>query len=232
MLVPSDKKRLGANITAIEDHEVEWFREDLFAWFGEHGRQFPWRSTDTSLFEHVLSEILLQRTRAETLAPFFRKFIREFRSWEDIAELTVAELECALTPIGLSKQRAPRIHALAEILAKNGGELPESVHELQELPAIGQYVAYAIQSYRGIARLPLLDASMARVIERCFWPRQLADIRYDPYLQETAQHLIDCDRSIELSWAILDLAALVCRLKSPRCIECPLARQCNFEGGH
>jgi A/G-specific adenine glycosylase len=183
------------------------------------------------MFEHVLSEILLQRTRAEMLAPFFRGFVQEFQCWEDIAKLSVSELECVLRPIGLSKQRAPRIHSLAVILANNGGELPNSVAKLQELPAIGQYVAYAIQVYRGNSRLPLLDASMARVIERCFGPRQRADIRYDPGLQETAQRLVDCDRSIEMSWAILDLAALICKSKSPDCDSCPLTQQCRFEQG-
>ena len=77
----------------IDDREIEWFREDLLAWYKENGRTFPWRSTDTSLYQHVIAEILLQRTRAETLAPFFEDFVCKYDSWESLARLSVEELE-------------------------------------------------------------------------------------------------------------------------------------------
>jgi A/G-specific adenine glycosylase len=69
---------------------------------------------------------------------------------------------------------------------------------------------------------------MARVIERCFGQRELADIRYDPRLQEICQRIVDTDQSLEISWAILDLAALLCRPKVPLCDACPLATNCRY----
>ena len=211
----------------IEDREIEWFREDVLEWYREHGRAFPWRSADTSLYQHAIAEILLQRTRAETLAPFFEKFVRKYDSWESLAGLSVEELKQELDPIGLATQRAPRIRALAQVMVKRKGRFPERIDELQSLPAIGQYVAYAIQSFRGAWRLPLLDAGMARVIERCFGSRDLADIRHDSRLQEICQRVVDSEPSLEISWAILDLAALVCRQKGPHCDICPVERLCR-----
>jgi A/G-specific adenine glycosylase len=212
----------------IEDREIEWFREDLLGWYKEHGRIFPWRAPETSLYRHVLAEILLQRTRAESLVPFFEKFAQKFDSWEAIAELSVEELKQELQPIGLASQRAPRISALAMIMVERKGQFPEGLDELLSLPAIGQYVAYAIQTFRGIWRLPLLDAGMARVIERRFGSRELADIRYDSRLQEICQRIVDTDRPLEISWAILDLAALVCRTRVPLCETCPVESMCKF----
>lgn len=211
----------------IEDHEIEWFREDLLEWYEDNGRKFPWRSPKTSLYQHVIAEILLQRTRAETLAPFFIDFIHKYECWDALAELSVQELEKELQIIGLANQRAPRVSALAQIMVQKRGQFPENLDELLALPAIGQYVAYAIQSFRGVWRLPLLDAGMARVIERCFGSRELADIRYDSRLQEICQRVVDSDPPLEISWAILDLAAVLCRPKAPRCDICPVASLCE-----
>jgi A/G-specific adenine glycosylase len=213
---------------SIEDCEIEWFREDVVEWYKEHGRNFPWRAPDTNLYRHVLAEILLQRTRAETLAPFFDEFAGKYDSWASLATVSVQDLEQELKPIGLASQRAPRINALAKIIVQKEGQFPENLDDLLSLPAVGQYVAYAIQSYRGIWRFPLLDAGMARVIERCFGPRELADIRYDAKLQEICQRVVDTEQPLKISWAILDLAALVCRPKNPLCDKCPVERLCRF----
>lgn len=215
----------------IEDHEIEWFRDDLMAWYEQHGRDFPWRRTGTSLYQHVIAEILLQRTRAETLSGFYKSFIRKYDDWSALASVSVEELEQDLKPVGLATQRAPRINSLAQMMVQKNGRFPEDINELQALPAIGQYVAYAIQTYRGVWRLPLLDTGMARVIERCFGQRELADIRYDPQLQERAQRIVDSDGSLEVSWAILDLAALVCRPSAPNCDDCPVKQSCEYAAG-
>jgi A/G-specific adenine glycosylase len=77
---------------------------------------------------------------------------------------------------------------------------------------------------------PLLDTNMARVLERFFGPRLMADIRYDPYLQALAKEVVSCDDAIRVNWAVLDLAALVCRLRNPNCGHCPLTSRCQFAG--
>ena len=75
---------------------------------------------------------------------------------------------------------------------------------------------------------PFLDGNMARVQERCFGPRKLADIRYDPYLQTLAQKVVKKPRSLEVNWAVLDLGALVCVKNKPNCAECPIASICDY----
>ncbi len=69
---------------------------------------------------------------------------------------------------------------------------------------------------------------MARILERYFGPRQMADIRYDPYLQDLARQVVGKAKDPRLvNWAILDLGALVCTARNPRCNACPLKKGCR-----
>ena len=199
----------------------------LLGWFEENGRKFPWRKASASNYQYIVAEVLLQRTRAETVADFFPKFIKEFPSWKKLGSVSVTSLQRHLQPIGLWRRRATSIHALAQAMAKRNGRFPKNREAIEELPGIGQYIANAVLLFcHGEAR-PLLDANMARVLERVFGPRNLADIRYDPYLQKLALEVVQCEEARKLNWAILDLAATTCRTNRPHCEECPLMSTCQ-----
>ena len=209
------------------DQELDWIREDLVRWHKSNRRSFPWRRKSTSLYQHVITEILLQRTKAETVAAFYQPFFSRFRNWNALSAAPIRVLQDVLKPIGLWKRRSQSIHKLATIMSRRRGRFPDTRSELYKLPAVGQYVANSILLFKEISREPLLDSGMARVIERCFGPRDLADIRYDPKLQETARRLVDCEDALELNWALLDLAATVCRPSNPECSMCPLSKRCR-----
>lgn len=121
------------------------------------------------------------------------------------------------------------MRALAQEMAKRQGRFPRERNEIESLPGIGQYVASAVLLFCHDVPQPLIDVNMARVLERVYKPRRLADIRYDPYLQELARRVVGCDRSKEVNWAILDLAALICVTGQPRCDVCPLSDLCSHK---
>jgi len=75
---------------------------------------------------------------------------------------------------------------------------------------------------------PLLDVNMARVLERYFGPRQLTDIRYDPYLQNLSHQVVNHENSKQINWAILDFAALICKSRNPKCVTCFLSAGCKY----
>ena len=103
--------------------------------------------------------------------------------------------------------------------------------ELESLPGVGQYIASAILTFCHNKPEPLLDVNMARVIERFFGPRELADIRYDPYLQAITGNIIQQENGKALNWAILDFSALVCKRQKPLCEKCPIVESCNYANG-
>lgn len=205
-----------------------WFRRRLRAWFRTNARDFPWRHESASNYIRILSEVLLQRTRAQAAADFIPEFINRYPSWDKIARARPTVLQKHLKPIGLWRRRSASLASLANEMMRRNGEFPATRSELEQLPNVGQYIANAVLLFCHRKRQPLLDVNMARVLERFFGPRDLADIRYDPYLQATAKKLVAGTDPIQLNWAILDHAATVCKISRPLCDQCPFTKRCKF----
>ncbi len=178
-------------------------------------------------FHKVCFELLLQRTRAETVARIYPHFFGMFQGWRDLRAVSVEELEEQLKPIGLWRRRARSIKGLAEYAAARNGVFPSNEKELASLAGVGQYVANAILLFQHGQPRPLLDGNMARVIERFIRLRRLADLRYDPWLQAASHWLVRCDDPISINWATLDFASAVCVPATPYCEDCVLSSRCN-----
>lgn len=215
-----------------DSRELSRFRKRLLNWFEEHGRKFPWRRASTTKYQSIIAEVLLQRTRAETISYFFLDFVREFPSWKKLDSASITQLQRYLQPIGLWRRRATSIQALAQEMVQRNGRFPRSREEIESLPGIGQYIANAVLLLCHGEPQPLLDVNMARVLERVFGPRKLADIRYDPYLQQLAMRVVQCKKPAKLNWAILDLASAICLPRKPRCSTCPLLTMCQWAHDH
>src|SRR5690349_20688713 len=92
----------------LQESKVHHLRQSLLSWWGRSQRKFPWRKKSASRYQQIVSEVLLQRTRAETVAAYWPSFLSRFPSWRSLAETSTNQIEAALKPIGLAKQRAPR----------------------------------------------------------------------------------------------------------------------------
>ena len=197
-------------------------------WYSDHGRGYLWRNASATIYVRIVSEVLLQRTRADTVQRFAPDFFREYPSWKHLADATETELQERLKTIGLWRQKARSLSQLAQVMAKRAGRFPRSREDIQALPNVGQYIANAVLLFRFQQPEPLLDSNMARVIERYFGQRKLADVRFDPYLQSLAKRIVQYGGCPALTnWAILDLGALVCRPSKPLCSKCPLSKECT-----
>lgn len=206
---------------------VNVFRRRVLSWCADSGRVFPWRQPSATKYARVVSEVLLQRTRAETVAGFFPRFMREYPSWRSLGQATEAELRTFLQPLGIWRRRARSLVRLAQEMSDRSGRFPSDQESLNALTNVGQYVGNAAMLFCHGEPRPLIDAGMARVVERHFGPRRLADIRYDPYLQALALRIVQCDTPIEVNWGILDLAAMICHSQRPACGICPVRANCR-----
>lgn len=216
------REKLGG----IHVRNVRLFQTRLLAWFTRSARKFPWRKRNASVYQKVVAEVLLQRTRADVVSGFLPGFLERFPSWAKLARASQKELRAFLQPLGLWRRRAASLKKLAAKLASRNGCFPRNRVDIELLPGVGQYIANAVMLFCHGEAQPLLDVNMARVLERYFGPRTLADIRYDPYLQSLARRVLRSTDALSLNWAILDLAALICTNRRPRCGECPLASGC------
>jgi A/G-specific adenine glycosylase len=212
---------------AISKQKLKRFQTALLKWFAVNSRYFPWRIESASNYQKIISEVLLQRTKAETIAKFYPIFLKKYPNWKRIDSEEQENLAEFLEPIGLYMQRSERLKKLAHEMALKNCRLPRKREELKKLPFFGQYIVNAILLLIYNERAPLLDVNMARVLERNFGKRKLSDIRNDPYLQKLAYDFADHCDSKELNWAIIDFSALVCKPK-PKCNICPINIDCKY----
>lgn len=214
-------------VTSGEKRKLTSLANDLKDWAKAKGRDFRWRSSSAGTYQQVVVEVLLQRTTATAVAAFFEAFVTKYPDWSQLAGAKVEDLEDLLKPLGLWRRRAKSLIGIASYAAHNDGQFSSDPSEHRHVPAVGQYVSNAILQFQHGRAVPLLDANMARVIERFVRPRKLADIRHDRWLQEASHWLVRRD-SREVNWAVLDFAALVCKARNPTCPACPVSSRCNF----
>ncbi len=208
--------------------KILWFRNKVLTWYDIEGRHFPWRNKSATKYQIISAEILLQRTKAETVAGFYPLFFKQFPSWKALSHASKDEIGAFIKPIGLWRQRSRTLSSLSKAMVNLSERFPKTRKEIEMLPGVGQYIANAIEMFCNSTPRPLLDVNMARVLERFFGPRKLADIRYDPYLQKLSHRVISIKKAKELNWAILDFASIVCRSRQPLCKYCFLNRGCYF----
>ena len=212
----------------IRKSKIDFFQIRILLWFEKEGRKFPWRKKGLTSYQKVIAEVLLQRTKAETVAKFYKTFLTKYPNWGSLNNTRTKTLEKVLTPIGLYRQRSLLLKKLAKEMVKLNGKLPKGKEEIEKLPFAGQYITNAILQYIFHKPAPLLDVNMARVLERFFGPRELADIRYDPYLQELAWKVVNHKDSKKINWGILDFAAGICTIKDPKCFSCINKDKCSY----
>lgn len=215
------------NLNYIYESDIQFFQKQLLAWYKLNGREFLWRRKSATNYELIISEVFLQRTKAETVSKFLPTFLKKYPSWKQLGEATEIELQEITRPLGLYKQRGSRLFKLAQELKRRKGRFPKERNQVAEIPMMGQYITNAYELYILNKRSPLLDVNMARLLERFFGERKLADIRHDPYLQTLAYRVVDVDESKELNWAILDYASLICKKSKPLCNSCRLNESCK-----
>ena len=223
-----DKWAKKESPTLPSHQEIKAFVKSLLNWYRHNGRQYPWREETSTLYQKVVAEILLQRTRADTVASFLPEFYMQFPSWKELSTSNQEDLHQFLYPLGLWRQKAKRLQDLANEIINREGQFPDDYNETRDLPGVGQYIANAIALFNLKEPRPLLDVNMARVLESYFGPRELADIRDDPYIQNLAHMIILVSNDyININFAILDFAALICTQK-PLSYQCPAKSGCKL----
>lgn len=222
------RNRQASRPAGVRAARMNAFRGKLLNWFETAARAFPWRAVDATPYIQVLTEVLVQQTRAENVAAMLPHILSRYPDWQSLSRGRIADLEQLLRPLGLWRRRARALKNLATALSERNWKWPADRSELETLPAVGQYVASAVRIFVHQEREPLLDTNMARLLERYFGTRILADIRYDPWLQGLARSLVSREDPRHVNWAVLDFGALICTARRPRCPQCPLRTGCRF----
>jgi len=170
---------------------------------------------------------MLQQTRVETVIPYFARWMARFPSVRQLAMASQQDVLSQWEGLGYYS-RARNLHQAAQIILEQyDGELPRDMRLLRSLPGIGRYTAGAIASIAFGLDEPLLDANVRRVLARVFAVRTPADSSLgQKKLWGLAEVHLPKGKSSEYNQALMDLGAMVCVPKNPRCTTCPLTRLC------
>jgi A/G-specific adenine glycosylase len=201
------------------------FRSRLLRWGDQHRRSFPWRETDDP-FRILVAEVLLQRSRGRTVAGVFDRLFERWPDARALSEARTPSIASVIRPLGLVK-RATTLKALAAVVDEAGG-VPDTLDGLLTLPGVGRYAASATLAVAFGKRAPVVDGVSARVYRRFFGLDGDAPPSSDVELWDVVHRVTPRTHLREWNWAVLDLAALVCLPKIPRCQECPLATRCPY----
>jgi A/G-specific adenine glycosylase len=206
--------------------ELREFRRRLVRWFRRRGRNLPWRRTRDP-YRILVSEFMLQQTQVVRVAQYYPRFLRRYPTIAELARATPARVREAWDGLGYYR-RAANLHRLARlVVAEHAGKVPNDPEVLRRLPGIGRYTAGAVATFAFELAQPAVDTNVGRVIRRAFHPRARGPTGQQRVWRTAAQLQ---PRAGNPAWtfnqAIMELGALVCTARVPKCGECPVRAVC------
>ena len=209
--------RVRSNSRAISRAVTRWGRQNYAS--------FPWR-TEQNPWLSLAAEILLQRTRASTVARVFPEFRARFPAPRRLARATEDDLAGVIGQLGL-RWRIPLLKELAEELSDRDGNVPETEAELTALPAVGDYVAAAYMSLHRGRRAVIVDANVVRWLARMTGQPSDGETRRKRWLRDLADVLTPKRVYRDYNYAVLDLTMSIC-VRDPTCPDCPVRKYCCY----
>lgn len=203
-------------------------RRRLLAWYRRHRRDLPWRRTRDP-YAILVSEMMLQQTRVAVVEDRWRRFVARFPDAAALAGASEDDVLALWSGLGYYR-RARHLQAAARAIRdRHDGRVPEEAKLLRQLPGVGAYTAAAVASIAFDRPEPLVDGNVARVLARWF------RVRGDPREGETARRLARLATELvprrggagDWNQALMELGALVCLPRDPRCASCPVASSCG-----
>ncbi len=198
-------------------------------WYRANGRDLPWRRTRDP-YAILVSEFMLQQTQVATVLPYYNEWLRRFPDFSGLVRARESSVLHGWQGLGYYT-RARNLHALARIVSrKHGGELPGKIDDLRALPGIGRYTANAVATFAFDQSVPLVEANTARVVARLFDVRDPIDAtRGREIIWRHAAGLLPARGAASHNSALMDLGALVCTPRTPKCGICPVREFCRAE---
>lgn len=208
---------------------MDWskFRLKLRDWYLEHHRELPWRKTKDA-YTIWLSEIILQQTRVDQGLPYFEKFTRQYPKVEHLAQAPQDEVLRLWEGLGYYS-RARNMHAAAKsIVAEHKGVFPQIHADIKNLKGVGDYTAAAIASFAFNLPHAVVDGNVLRVLSRLMAEETpINSTQGKKSFQAYADEFLDQADPATHNQAIMELGALQCLPKNPKCPGCPLKDACQ-----
>ncbi len=207
---------------------------NLLDWYSREGRDLPWRLHPRSRppgahpdpYKVWLSEVMLQQTVAAAATERYEMFLRRWPSVGDLAAAEDGEVMAAWAGLGYYARARNLLKCARRIAGHYGGEFPADASELETLPGIGPYTAAAISCIAFDRPAAAVDGNVERVLARLFAVSQPLP-KAKSRIRRLAAELCPDERPGDWLQGLMDLGALICRPRNPKCEECPLSAYCE-----
>ena len=192
----------------------------LHDWYAKNGRKdLPWRNTDDP-YHIYISEVMLQQTQVKTvLERYYFQFLEKFPSLEVLSHADLDEVLKMWEGLGYYT-RAKNLHKTAQIIQP---KLPKTYEALLKLPGIGKNTASAICAFAYKQNLAVMEANVKRILCRI----HVLKNPKEEELRELALKMLDRENPYDYNQAIMDIGAMICKVKNPICKECPFSIICK-----
>ena len=200
------------------------FAATLLQWFKNNGRSLPWRETKDA-YAIWLSEVILQQTRIAQGMSYWKRFMAQWPTVNDLAAAMEDEVLKAWQGLGYYS-RARNLHTAAQQVVELGG-FPQTFKELKTLKGVGDYTAAAIASIAFGEPVAVVDGNVYRVLSRYFGiDTPIDSTEGKKEFQALAQSLLPINEPADYNEAIMDFGATQCTPNSPHCSACPFCETC------
>ena len=203
------------------------FRKRLLHWYRANKRDLPWRKTRDP-YRILVSEIMLQQTRAETVVPYYERFLSRFPDPQSLATTETAEVLKQWQGLGYYRRARYLQDAARAILRVHDGQVPRSADLLQRLPGVGAYTAAAVASIAYQEPVAVVDGNVTRVLARVFrLSSPVGSAALKRAVRELAEQVLDSENPGDFNQAMMELGATICTPQSPSCGKCPVLSLCQ-----
>jgi len=197
----------------------------LLKWYRQKKRQLPFRSTKDP-YKIWVSEVMLQQTQVSTVIPFYKKWIKQFPTLSSVAISKPGILLKQWEGLGYYR-RCGNFHKASKIIVENhNGIIPSDYDTFKSLPGVGDYTAGAVLSIAFGKAFPAIDGNVTRVIARLYGMKNLTKFN-KLKIKNFIELLLPQTEPGNFNQSLMELGALVCRPKSPKCSECPISGHCK-----
>jgi len=203
---------------------------EICAWYERHARALPWREPDCSPWGVLVSEVMLQQTPVARVEPVWREWMARWPTPADLAGATQADAVRAWGRLGYPRRALRLWECAREVVERWDGRVPTERDALLSLPGVGDYTAAAVQAFAFGARAVVVDTNVRRVLARAWSGEPLPALSITRAERDLAASLVPSDAGAAAQWAAasMELGALVCTARAPRCDACPVAGECAW----
>jgi A/G-specific adenine glycosylase len=198
------------------------FRARLLEFYDRARRALPWRETSDP-YRILVSEVMLQQTRVETVLPYYERWISRFPDAHALAHADTHDVLKMWEGLGYYSRARNLQRAAQMVRDRYHGALPGDYDQLKDLPGVGAYTAAAVASIAFNEPHAAVDGNVKRVLARIFDRPAPSSAE----LQAAADKLLDQGRPGDFNQAMMELGATVCTPRHPSCARCPVRNLCR-----